>query len=312
MAVTEGSHETLTPPHLRGDARRSRGEGLAHAFFFSCALASVLATVGIVAVLAIETLGFFARVPVLEFVTGARWAPGFDPPSFGVLPLLAGSILVAAIAAVVALPTGLLTAIFLSEYASRGLRRVLKPLLELLAGVPTVVYGYFALTVVTPILQEALPGLQVYNALSAGLVVGLMIVPMVASLSEDALRAVPAGWREAAFSLGATRMQVVTRVVVPGAASGVGAAFLLGVSRALGETMVVTIAAGASPNLTANPLEAVQTMTAFIVQVSLGGTPQGSVVHGSLFAVGMSLFIATLGLNVASQWVLRRVAPEAE
>jgi phosphate transport system permease protein len=268
--------------------------------------------VGIVAVLAIETLGFFARVPVLEFVTGARWAPGFDPPSFGVLPLLAGSILVAAIAAVVALPTGLLTAIFLSEYASRGLRRVLKPLLELLAGVPTVVYGYFALTVVTPILQEALPGLQVYNALSAGLVVGLMIVPMVASLSEDALRAVPAGWREAAFSLGATRMQVVTRVVVPGAASGVGAAFLLGVSRALGETMVVTIAAGASPNLTANPLEAVQTMTAFIVQVSLGGTPQGSVVHGSLFAVGMSLFIATLGLNVASQWVLRRVAPEVE
>lgn len=311
MAVRDDAHGGPRRHPLGVDPGRHRGEGLAHAFFFACALASVLATVGIVAVLAIETLGFFARVPVLEFVTGLRWAPAFDPPAFGVLPLVAGSVLVAAVAAVVALPTGLLTAVFMSEYASRSLRRVLKPVLELLAGIPTVVYGYFALTVVTPVLQQVVPELQVYNALSAGLVVGLMIVPMVASLSEDALRAVPSGWREAAFSLGATRMQVVTRVVVPGAASGVAAACILGLSRALAETMVVTIAAGAVPNLTANPLEAVQTMTAFIVQVSLGGTPQGSVVHGSLFAVGMSLFVATLGLNLASQWVVRRVGPEA-
>lgn len=298
------------PGALGGDPRRQRSEAIAQAVLFTCAFASVLATVGIVAVLAIETLGFFARVPVLDFVTGTRWAPAFQPPAFGILPLMAGSLLVAATAAVVALPTGLLVAIHLSEYAPSGLRRFLKPLVELLAGVPTVVYGYVALTVVTPALQRVLPGLQVYNALSAGLVIGVMIIPTVASLSETALRAVPRGWREAALSLGATRAQVVVRVVLPAAGSGVAAAFILAVSRALAETMVVTIAAGAIPNLTANPLEAVQTMTAFIVQVSLGETPQGSVVHGSLFAVGMTLFLLTLLLNLVSQWVLGRVTPE--
>jgi phosphate transport system permease protein len=231
-------------------------------------------------------------------------------PRFGVLPLLAGTALVSAIAMVVALPMGLLSAIYLSEYAAPGVRRVVKPILEILAGVPTVVYGYFALLFVTPLLQRFLPGLAGFNALSPGIVMGIMILPLVSSLSEDAMRAVPRGLREAAYALGATKVQTSLRVVVPAAFSGITAAFILGTSRAVGETMIVAIAAGQQPRLTANPLLPIETMTAYIVQVSLGDTPQGTLEYRTIFAVGMLLFIGTFGLNLVSAWLRARFREE--
>jgi phosphate transport system permease protein len=291
---------------LGHDRTRDLTERLVGWVLFACAAASTLVTVGIVVVLASETVAFFSEVSLLEFVTETRWTPNFQEQHFGIAPLLAGSLLVAGGAAVIALPVGLLTAIFLSEYAPRRLRAVLKPVLEILAGIPTVVYGYFALTFITPLLRTFLPGTDVYNAASASIVVGIMVIPMVSSLSEDALRAVPAALREGAYALGATKLEVSTRVVVPGALSGILASFILALSRAIGETMAVTIAAGNLANLTLNPLESIQTMTAFIVQVSLGDTPQGSVVYRSLFAVGMTLFLITLVMNVVSQKILRR------
>jgi phosphate transport system permease protein len=281
-----------------------------HGFLFLSAALSALAALGIVGLLAVESFGFFSRVSLLEFVTDTRWSPLFRDQHFGILPLASASFLVAAGAALVALPTGLLTAIYLSEYAGRRRRRILKPVLEILAGIPTVVYGYFALTFVTPAIRWVLPGTEVFNAASAALVVGIMVIPMVASLSEDALRAVPAGLREAAFGLGATRMEVSTRVVVPAALSGIVASFILAVSRAIGETMVVTIAAGSIANLTLNPLEAVQTMTAYIVAVSRGDTPHGSLEYQTLFAVGLTLFLVTLAMNLLSQRVLSTVRRE--
>jgi len=275
---------------------------------FLCAALSTMVTVGIVLVLLRETVAFFGEVSLAEFLTDPRWTPNFaaDQQHFGISPLLAGSLLVALGAAAIALPVGLLTAIFLSEYAADRLRQVLKPILEILAGIPTVVYGYFALTFVTPFLRSVIPITQVYNAASAAIVVGVMIIPTVASLSEDALSAVPQMLREGAYGLGATRFEVSTRVVVPAALSGILASFILAISRAIGETMAVTIAAGGLANLTANPFEPVLTMTAFIVQVSLGDTPPGTMVYRSLFAVGMSLFLITLVMNVVSQWVLSR------
>jgi phosphate transport system permease protein len=241
-----------------------------------------------------------------EFLTGTKWTPLFDPQHFGILPLLAGSLLVAVGAAVVALPVGLASALYLSEYAPETLRRIVKPALEVLAGIPTVVYGYFALTFVTPILRGLWPETQVFNAASASIVVGLMIIPMVSSLSEDAMRAVPRSLREAAYAVGATKFEVATRTVVPAALSGVLASFILAMSRAIGETMAVTIAAGATPNLTLNPLESIQTMTAYIVQISLGETPFGSLEYKTIFAVGLALFVITLMMNIASLYVLRR------
>lgn len=273
---------------------------------FLCAAASTLITAGIVLVLLRETVSFFARVSPLEFFTGTQWTPLFQDAHFGVLPLLAGSFLVAAGAAVIAVPVGLLSAIYLSEYAGERVRGVLKPILEILAGIPTVVYGYFALTFITPLLRGVFPGTDVFNAASAAIVVGVMIVPTVSSLSEDALRAVPNALREGAYGLGATKMEVSTRVVVPAALSGIVASFILGISRAIGETMAVTIAAGNMPNLTLNAFESIQTMTAYIVQASLGDTPHGSIGYQTLFAVGMTLFVITLGMNILSQWVLAR------
>ena len=273
---------------------------------FACAALSALVTAGIVLVLLGETLSFFAEVSPLEFFTGTRWTPTFRDQNFGILPLLAGSLQVAAGSAMIALPLGLLTAVFLSEYAPERFRRVLKPLLEVLAGIPTVVYGYFALTWVTPRLRLIFPGTDVFNAASASIVMGIMIIPTVASLSEDALRAVPRTLREGAYGLGATKLEVATRVVIPAALSGILASFILAISRAIGETMVVAIAAGNLPNLTLNPLESIQTMTAYIVQVSMGDTPQGTLVYKSLFAVAMTLFLITLAMNVLSQWILSR------
>ncbi len=271
-----------------------------------CALISVLTTLGIAAVLVFESLNFFAEVSIVDFLTETRWTPQFTEKHFGIWPLLSGTLLVTVIAAIVALPIGLMSAIFIAEYAPSRIRKALKPGLELLAGIPTVVYGYFALTFVTPLLQTFIPGLNIYNALSAGIVVGVMIIPMVSSLSEDAIRAVPRSLAEGAYALGATRIEVVLRVMVPGAISGIVASFILALSRAVGETMIVTLAAGAMPNLTANPTESVQTMTAFIVNVSLGDTPQGTVEFYSLFAVGLVLFLMTLGMNFMANLIIRK------
>lgn len=264
----------------------------------ACALISVLTTLGIAAVLVIESIPFFQSVALTEFFGETRWTPQFTEKYFGIWALLSGTLLVTAISAVVALPVGLASAIFISEYAPDWVRKILKPGLELLAGVPTVVYGYFALTFVTPLLQTFIPGLGVYNALSAGIVVGIMIIPMVASLSEDALQAVPESLSRAAYALGATKYETVMRVNVPAAFGGIMASFILAVSRAIGETMIVTLAAGASPKTTFDPTEAIQTMTAFIVQVSKGDTPQGTIVYQSIFAVGLVLFLITLAMNV--------------
>jgi phosphate transport system permease protein len=283
-----------------------RFEPLIERALLFCALVSVATTFGIVAVLLVETVEFFREVPVLEFVTGTVWTPLFANPQFGVLPLVTGTLLVSAIAMVVALPFGLVSAIYLSEYAPAAVRRAVKPVLEVLAGVPTVVYGYFALLFVTPLLQSFIPSLAGFNALSPGIVMGIMILPLVSSLSEDAMRSVPNGLREGAYALGATRMQTALTVVVPSAFSGITAAFILAMSRAVGETMIVAIAAGQQPRATLDPRVPIETMTAYIVQVSLGDTPAGTLEYRTIFAVGMLLFLGTFGLNLASTWVRER------
>jgi phosphate transport system permease protein len=298
--------EPEPPFTLRAPTRRLVQERLIGSLLFLASAVSVLTTIGIIAVLLYEASSFFAEVPILDFLTGRRWAPLFVPQSFGVLPLLLGSLLVAAGAAAVALPIGLASAIYLSEYAAPRVRALLKPALEVLAGVPTVVYGFFALTFVTPILQGIWPNTQIFNALSASIVVGIMIIPVVASLSEDAMNAVPRSLREAAYALGATKLEVSLRTVLPAALSGIVASFILAISRAIGETMIVAIAAGATPNLTLNPLESVQTMTAYIVQVSLGEVAFGTVEYQTIFAVGLTLFAITLLMNIVSIFVLRR------
>jgi phosphate transport system permease protein len=277
---------------------------------FLCALLSVGTTIGIIVVLAVETFAFLRQVPIADFLFGTEWTPLFAIPRFGVLPLVAGTVLVSAIAMVVALPMGLLSAIYLSEYAPPRVRRVVKPVLEILAGIPTVVYGYFALLFVTPILQRVVPGLAGFNALSPGIVMGIMILPLVSSLAEDAMSAVPRGLREGSYALGATKMQTSGRVVLPAAFSGITAAVILAASRAIGETMIVAIAAGQQPRLTGNPLVPIETMTAYIVQVSLGDTPQGTLEYRTIFAVGMLLFLGTFFLNLASAWLRERYREE--
>jgi phosphate transport system permease protein len=267
-------------------------------------------TAGIIAVLLFETIEFLREVPVTDFLFGTEWTPLFTNRQFGVLPLVAGTMLVSAIAMAVALPAGLLSAIYLSEYAPPRVRRIVKPVLEVLAGVPTVVYGYFALLFVTPLLQRFIPELSGFNALSPGIVMGIMILPLVSSLSEDALHSVPNGLREGAYALGATRAQTTVRVVVPAAFSGISAAAILAISRAIGETMIVAIAAGQQPRLTANPLVPIETMTAYIVQVSLGDAPAGTLEYRTIFAVGMLLFLSTFVLNLASNWLRERFREE--
>ena len=285
-------------------------ERLIEAGLLGCALLSVGTTVGIIAVLAAETFAFLREVPVTEFLFGTEWTPLFAVPRFGVLPLVAGTVLVSLIAMLVALPMGLLSAIYLSEYADERVRRVVKPILEILAGIPTVVYGYFALLFVTPLLQQVIPGLAGFNALGPGIVMGIMILPLVSSLSEDAMRGVPRGLREGSYALGATKMETSLKVVVPAAFSGITAAFILAVSRAIGETMIVAIAAGQQPRMTMNPTEPVETMTAYIVQVSLGDTPAGTLEYRTIFAVGMLLFLGTFSLNLMSAWLRARYREE--
>ena len=271
-----------------------------------CALVSIFTTIGIVAMLIWQSAGFFSKVSPLEFFTGTKWTPLFQPQHFGILPLVAGTLLTAGIAILIALPIGLASAVYLSEYAGDKVRRVVKPSLEILAGIPTVVYGYFALTFVTPVLRNVFPNMIVFNALSAGLVMGVMIIPMVSSLSEDAMVAVPRSLRDAAYGLGATRLEVATRVVIPAAVSGIVSACIMALSRAVGETMIVAIAAGSTPKLTLNPLESIQTMTAYIVQISLGETPHGTVEYYTIFAVALLLFAMTMLMNLFSQWFVRR------
>lgn len=295
------------PRPARSLSRRRATERVASALLLTATGISILTTFGIVLVLVFETFEFFRAVPLFDFVFGTEWAPLFDPQRFGVLPLVSGTLLVAGIAAVIAMPLGLVIAIYLAEYAGGRTRSIVKPFLEVLAGIPTVVFGYFALTFVTPrLLQPLIPGTDVFNAAAAGIVVGLMVLPLVATISEDAMAAVPASLREGAFALGATDLEVALRVVVPAALSGIAASFILAISRAVGETMAVAIAAGSTPVLTLDPTRSIQTMTGYIAQVSLGDTPQGSLEFRTIFAVGMTLFLMTLALNVVSQLFVRR------
>jgi len=273
---------------------------------FLAAFSSVAITLGIVGVLVVESAAFFEHVSLWSFLTDPQWTPLFDDAHYGILSLLAGTLVTTAIALVVAIPVGTVTAIYLSEYAAHRTREIVKPVLELLSAVPTVVYGYFALLFVTPLLQKILPELPGFNMLSAGLVIGVMIIPYVSSVSEDAIRAVPMHIREGSYAMGATRLQTSLRVVVPSAFSGIAAAYILGISRAIGETMVVAIAAGMQPNLTWNPMEPAATITAYIVQVSLGDLPHGTVGYQTIFAAGLTLLFITLVFNVVGYWLRKR------
>ncbi len=278
----------------------------------SFAAISIVTTLGIVGTLVFEAIAFLQEIPLSQFLTDAKWTPLFASKEFGIFVLVSATIMISVISVLVALPLGLLSAICLSEYATPKVRRVLKPLLEILAGVPTVVYGYFALLTVTPFLQTFLPGLQGFNALSAGLVLGVMITPMIASLSEDALYSVPRSLKDGAYALGATKRETVTSVILPAALSGIVSSLILAVSRAVGETMIVTLAAGANPTLGFNPFVPVMTMTAFIVQVTAGDAPHGTIEYKTIYAVGMTLFLLTLALNVFSFWFVRRFREKYE
>ena len=307
-----GMNSNVEGRALRASWRKVLPERVITVIMVICTMMSVLTTAGIVFILLFQGLQFFGEVSFIEFITGTRWTPLFHSKHFGVLALVSATFLTAVLSMVVALPLGLLSAIFLSEYAPEPVRRVVKPILEILAGIPTVVYGYFALLFVTPILQSISEDIFVFNAMSASIVMGIMILPMVASLSEDAMRAVPRSLREAAYALGATKLEVSTQVVVPAALSGIVSAFILAVSRAIGETMIVTIAAGQTPNFTLNPFVPIETMTAYIVQVSLGDTPTGTLEYKTIFAVAMLLFVITLVMNLLSQYVVRRFREEYE
>lgn len=320
----------LTALQVRQDGKRV-GEAVIKWWLFACALLSVITTAAIIFILAKESFVFFtkpletssaaggeaARVSIIEFLTGTRWTPVLKPQSFGVLPLICGTLLVTFGSALISIPLGLGSAIYLSEYASERFRSYMKPILEILAGVPTVIYGYFALTFITPAMQKVFDpmlvamfgpagGVQVFNAASAAIVVGIMTLPMVTSLCDDSFRAVPDTLRQGGYAMGATKFEVSTQILLRAALSGVLASFILAISRAIGETMAVTLAAGGSPKMTFNFFESIQTMTAYIVQVSLGDTPHGSVEYQSIFAVGAVLFAITLLLNVVAHKIVRR------
>ncbi|WP_418000782.1 phosphate ABC transporter permease subunit PstC [Lentibacillus amyloliquefaciens] len=281
-------------------------EKSAPVFFLLCAIISILTTIGIILTLLVETITFFNRVSFTEFITGTQWWPFGENASYGILPLISGTLLITVIAMIVAIPIGLASAIYLSEFASNKVRKVVKPVLEILAGIPTIVYGFFALTFVTPMFQLVIDDLPIFNALSPGIVVGIMIIPMIASLSEDAMSSVPNVMREGALAMGSTRLEVAMKVVVPAALSGIIASFVLGLSRAIGETMIVSVAAGSTPKLTTDVTESIQTMTGYIVQVTLGDASYGSTTYYSIYAVGMTLFVFTLIMNLLSQYISRR------
>lgn len=270
------------------------------------AAVSVLTTAIIVFILFEETIVFFSEVPLWDFFTGTQWTPTLQPRSFGIIPLVVGTLMIALGSSIIALPLGLGSAIYLSEYAHKKVRKVVKPILEILAGIPSIVYGFFALTFITPILQTILPETQVFNALSASIAVGIMTLPMVASMSEDAMMAVPDSIRQGAYALGSTRFEVAVKVTIPAAMSSIGAAFVLAISRAIGETMIVAIAAGQSPVLTLNPLNSIQTMTGFMVNISMGDIQQGTIEFKTLFAVGTVLFFMTLIMNLIARAIIKK------
>jgi phosphate transport system permease protein len=292
--------------------RRARilRERLIEAVLFLAALVSVFTTVGIVYVLVKESIVFFTHVPIWQFLTDTQWTPLFDDAHFGIMVLLSGTLTSSAVALSIAIPLGTVIAIYLSEFAPFKVREVAKPFLELLGGVPTIIYGYFALLFVTPLLQRLYPDLPGFNLLSAGIVMGIMIIPYVSSISEDAMRAVPMSLREGSYAMGATRFQTAIKVVVPAAFSGIASAYILGISRAVGETMILAVAAGLQPNLTFNPLESAATITAYIVQVALGDLPHGSIGYQTIFAAGLTLMLFTLACNVAGH-LLRKTFREA-
>ena len=290
----------------RAPRASGKGERLIAVALAACGLLSVATTIGIRGVLLDETVAFFSEVSFRQFFMDSQWTPLFHDKHFGIWPLVCGTVLTSLIALLVAMPCGLLSAIYLSEFAPPRARAVLKPALEMLAGIPTIVYGYFALLFVTPFLQQFIPGLAGFNALAPGIVMGVMIVPMIASLSEDALQATPNALREAAYGLGAGRASTILRVVLPAARSGITAASLLALARALGETMIVSIAAGQQPRLTMDPRSPVETMTAYIVQISKGDTPQDTLEYRTLFAVGVSLFVITFAVNLLGQRIARK------
>lgn len=285
---------------------RNLKESIIEMILFLAAFSSVATTIGIMQVLVNESIQFFAKVPIIQFLTGTVWSPLFADPSYGILPLLSGTLTTSIVAMFVAIPLGTIAAIYLSDFAPPRLREIVKPCLELLAAIPTVVYGYFAFLNVTPFLQTFLPDLPSFNMLSAGLVMGLMIIPLISSISEDAMRAVPLALREGSYATGATRLQTALNVVLPAAISGISAAYILGISRAVGETMIVAIAAGLQPNLTFNPLSEAATITAYIVQVSLGDLPHGSLEFQSIFAAGITLVLLTLIFNIIGYFLAKK------
>jgi phosphate transport system permease protein len=305
-ASTRALKGTLAKGAFASLRYRKTRDRLVELVLLSSALIAVFTTVAIVLILLVESAGFFRHVSIVEFLTGTMWTPLFADARYGILPLVSGTLTVTAVALVVAIPLGTLIAIYLSEFASHKLRETVKPILELLGAVPTVVYGYFALLTVTPFLQIFIKDLPGFNMLSAGLVIGLMIIPYVATVSEDAMRAVPRYMREGSYAMGATKLQTALRVVLPGAFSGVAAAYILGISRAVGETMVVAIAAGMQPTLTFDPTQPAATITAYIVQVSLGDLPHGSVGYQSIFAAGLVLMLMTLVFNVIGFFLTRK------
>jgi len=295
-------------PSARLASRRSRivREKIIESILFFAALISVFTTIGIVYVLVKESVAFFRHVSIIDFLTDTQWTPLFDDAHYGIMVLLSGTLTSSAVALAIAIPLGTIIAIYLSEFAPFRVREIAKPFLELLGGVPTIVYGYFALLFVTPLLQKLYPGLPGFNLLSAGIVMGIMIIPYVSSLSEDAMRAVPMSLREGSYAMGATRFQTATRVVLPAAFSGVASAYILGISRAVGETMILAVAAGMQPNLTINPLESAATITAFIVQVALGDLPYGSIGYQTIFAAGLTLMLFTLVCNIGGHMLRKR------
>lgn len=299
-----------TDEQLKHEKRIKFIDYIVEHIFFIFALVSILTTIGIVFVLLKETVGFFKVVAIKDFLFGTEWTALFKNPQFGVLPLVSGTLMIALLSSLFALPIGLGVAIYLSEYASPKAKKIIKPVLEILAGIPSIVYAYFALVTVTPILRRIFPQMQIFNALSASIAVGVMMIPMVSSLSEDAMQAVPDELRNGAYALGMTKFEVSTHVVIPAALSSVVASFILAISRAIGETMIVALAAGSRPILTANPLESIQTMTGFIVQVASGDVVHGGTIYKTIFAIGMLLFVFTLVMNIIAKYIIRKYREE--
>ena len=306
MSANNASDLPTVSDRLARNAMRNVSERIIEAILFSAAAVSVLTTLGIVYVLVSESILFFQHVSIVEFLTDTQWTPLFDDAHFGIMVLVSGTLVSSFVALAVAIPMGTIIAIYLSEFANSKIREVSKPVLELLGGIPTIVFGYFALLMVTPLLQKIFTELPGFSLLSAGLVMGIMIVPYVASLSEDAMRAVPMSLREGAYAMGSTRLHTALHVVVPAAFSGLAASYILGISRAVGETMILAVAAGMQPNLTWNPMEPAATITSYIVQVALGDLPHGSIGYQTIFAAGLTLLLITLCFNILGQWLRRK------